>query len=368
MGSLSKKTKSSSTMNSTGTVTPNVPGFIQQPAQDFYGQVRSLLGGSGPASNPATANQVRGFNLASGLGVNSGVNQAMGATRNLLDYTPDQVEAGQLRDTDLTAYLNPHTSEVIDAAGRDFQHANELGLNALRAGTPTGAYGGSRSAISAGQLVGDNTRNFAGTIAALRQGGFDNAQRMALADITNLLSARTGNADRNLAGAGLRLGASNQLSGQALAQDENTRANMGAALGAGGIERDINAQNDPAQQRAAWLQQIAQLLGIDPRQFIGATTTQSGTQSGTQTQGPDWMQLIGQSLQAAGTAAASDARLKRDIEYAHTDGSGLRWWRYRYLWDADDAPLRLGVMAQEAPAHAVITHPSGFLMVDYGAL
>lgn len=75
--------------------------------------------------------------------------------------------------------------------------------------------------------------------------------------------------------------------------------------------------------------------------------------------------------QLGGSAIAgvpSDPRLKRDVEYSHTDSDGLRWWRYRYLWDADDAPLHTGVMATEAPPHAVSIGGSGFLMVDYGQL
>lgn len=74
-------------------------------------------------------------------------------------------------------------------------------------------------------------------------------------------------------------------------------------------------------------------------------------------------------LGAAAITKYSDPRLKRDVSYSHTDANGLRWWRYRYLWDAATAPLRLGVMATEAPAQAVHVDPhSGFLMVDYGAL
>jgi hypothetical protein len=73
-------------------------------------------------------------------------------------------------------------------------------------------------------------------------------------------------------------------------------------------------------------------------------------------------------LGGAAITRYSDARLKRDISYHHTDANGLRWWTYRYVWDADDAPLQLGVMAQEAPSEAVSSDPDGFLMVDYARL
>lgn len=72
------------------------------------------------------------------------------------------------------------------------------------------------------------------------------------------------------------------------------------------------------------------------------------------------------SLGAAGITRYSDRRLKQNIEYSHTDEKGLRWYNYDYVWGG---PRQLGVMADEAPAHAVSIDPhSGFAMVDYGAL
>lgn len=99
-------------------------------------------------------------------------------------------------------------------------------------------------------------------------------------------------------------------------------------------------QNDFANRFAQWQQQQQNQNG-----FLGALANLGGA-----------------------AIAASDRRLKRDIEYAHTDENGLRWWRYRYLWDGDDAPLRTGVMADEAPAHARIMTTSGFYAVDYAQL
>ena len=67
----------------------------------------------------------------------------------------------------------------------------------------------------------------------------------------------------------------------------------------------------------------------------------------------------------------SDYRLKRDMTLLAREDDGLGVWRYRYIWDHDDEPLRIGVMAQEAQAlrpHAVHTDPSGYLAVNYAAL
>lgn len=73
-------------------------------------------------------------------------------------------------------------------------------------------------------------------------------------------------------------------------------------------------------------------------------------------------------LGSAAMTAWSDVRLKRNIEKIGTTAHGLGVYAYEYLW----SPVRqIGVMAQEVMGvkpEAVIAHPSGYLMVDYGAL
>lgn len=68
---------------------------------------------------------------------------------------------------------------------------------------------------------------------------------------------------------------------------------------------------------------------------------------------------------AALTAAAmfSDRRLKSNIRRIGTHPSGIPW----YAYEIAGIPTE-GVMADEAPAHAVHRLPSGYLAVDYGAL
>jgi hypothetical protein len=65
----------------------------------------------------------------------------------------------------------------------------------------------------------------------------------------------------------------------------------------------------------------------------------------------------------------SDIRLKADIEPIGERG-GHNWYKFRYVWE-DPGTVHEGVMAQEViETHpdAVITHPLGFLMVDYAKL
>ena len=67
-------------------------------------------------------------------------------------------------------------------------------------------------------------------------------------------------------------------------------------------------------------------------------------------------------------AFSSDRRLKRDVQRIGAWLNGLPVYVFRYLWDAPDAPLRTGFMADEVrrlrPA-AVLMQPDGFDMVDY---
>lgn len=70
---------------------------------------------------------------------------------------------------------------------------------------------------------------------------------------------------------------------------------------------------------------------------------------------------------ATGLAMFSDIRLKDDIIFRGMDASGLRWYEYRYIWDDT---RHIGVMAHEVEhiPGVVITHPSGYKMVNYGLL
>lgn len=77
--------------------------------------------------------------------------------------------------------------------------------------------------------------------------------------------------------------------------------------------------------------------------------------------------LLGGLAQLGGAAIMySDRRLKRDAEYLGVDDRGNRLWSYNYVWDAVEAPRRVGVMADETAARIMTT--SGFFAVDYGQL
>ena len=68
---------------------------------------------------------------------------------------------------------------------------------------------------------------------------------------------------------------------------------------------------------------------------------------------------------SARTTSASDRRLKHDYGVVGETKAGTPLHVFRYKGEGKDTPLRLGVMADEAPKSAVYEHSSGFKVVDY---
>lgn len=303
MGLSSSKQKTSSKSQSTSTATPTAPGYIQQPVTDYFGQVSALAsGGTQPATLAPNANQTGAYAGAANLGTNPGFGQAANATRSLLDYAPDNVTAGQLRDTDMSAYLNPFTNEVIDRSLADLERGRQGAIsNTQGQATAVGAFGGSRHGV-ADSLTNREFFDSAGSLSAnLRNAGWNQAMDSARFDIGNRLGADTGNAERGLAGAGLRLNAAGQLGSLAGSEDANTRANLATRAALGSDERAISAENDPANARARWLLQLQELLGINPNALIGQNTNASGSGTSTTTSTPSGISQLGSLLQMGGS-------------------------------------------------------------------
>lgn len=75
---------------------------------------------------------------------------------------------------------------------------------------------------------------------------------------------------------------------------------------------------------------------------------------------------------AGGAMMFSDRRLKKDVvplDWPYEDGH--KWYSYHYVWENEEDPYHIGVMADEVEKYdpeAVVTHPSGYKMVDYSFL
>lgn len=152
--------------------------------------------------------------LASGANY---ANQAGNAFSDGAGYTPQDVTAGQLSNTDLQPYMNPFQHDVIDSTMQDLWRQEQIAGNAAGDGFQNAnAFGGDRQAV----YDAENRRNFRdqrmGLLSQLNSSNFLNAQQMATNDINRRFGADQGNQSMR---AGMK-----QWGGQGL-------ANLGQGLG-----------------------------------------------------------------------------------------------------------------------------------------
>lgn len=295
---------------------------------------------------------------------------ALAGTAGAMGYQPQQVQAGQLATTNLDPYMNPYTQQVIDAQAADVMRNAQLGLNQLDyQAQQAGAFGGSRHGIAMGELGRGALEQLGQQSAALRQAGFESAQRAAQSDIASQMQANLANQQAGLQGASQLLSASGQM---------GNLANMGFGFGR-------QTQQDLAQQGA--LQQALQQSIIDaanaqyqgfqgyPAESLGYMASALGAAPVPQTQQTTrqlgLMDYLGAGLGAYGAYMMSDRRLKQNIQKVGEFPSGQNV----YSWDWNSAANGLGlegssvgVMADETDAAFVATHPSGYSMVNYAKL
>lgn len=208
-----------------------------------------------------------------------------------------------------------------------------------------------------GQNRGQNLQ--AGTTGA---GLYDNDFSNALNSYLALAGQQNSNTGFALQGAGMLpgvydtnqqgatdligVGSSLEAYNQALIDADRERYDYGANSGRSNVE---------------WLNAIASGMGA-----LGGTAT-TNSQRPYQASNP-FLQGLGALSSVASLASVfgfSDRRLKDDAELVGVDDGGNRIWRFRYPWSDD---VQYGVMADEVDPRFVVTHPSGFQMVDYGSV
>lgn len=221
-----------------------------------------------PSTMSATGYQGRGYNATTGRAQGYGAAN-VGST----GYNAAGMQAGQLANTDLSAYKNQYESDVIsglqgDALRSQQMASNELGAQATRAG----AFGGSRHGIAEGTMAAENQRNLNNQIAGLRQSGFQNAQQMGLADIGNRMTAAQANQAAQNTASQFGASAANQaaLSNQAA---QNVARQFGA-----GAQNQMTANNLSALNAAG--QFGAQAQNVANQFTAGAANTAAANNMG----------------------------------------------------------------------------------------
>jgi hypothetical protein len=259
--------------------------------------------------------------------------------------------AGTVAGTNLGAYQNPYTQQVIDASAADTLRNAQMGLNALGTqATKAGAFGGSRHGVAMGEMGRGVAQMLGQQAAGLRSQGFLNAQQMAQQDIQNRM-----NQAQQLANLGQQSFGYGQSIQQNLAQQGTAQQALQQAL------------IDAAKGQFAGYQQA-------PVTGLGIMTQALGASPHGQTQTSQRQLGLMDYLTAGATIAGafpSDVRLKTNIKVTGKLESGLN--TYSWDWNAEGQKLTgdkssSGVIAQEVAEmfpEAVITGDHGYMMVDY---
>jgi hypothetical protein len=196
--------------------------------------------------------------------------------------------------------------------------------------------------------------------AAMRAGAFGGSRHgVAQAETERAygdIAARTA--------AGLRGDAFNQAANLFGQDQQRMMQGAAGAAGIGGIQRGQEQLGLDRRYQDFLRQYQDPFMRAQVQQGLLAAMPRGSTQTTTMRDSP--LNMLGSAVQT-GALLFSDERLKRDVEPVGKRGAH-EWYRFRYHWSDQ---VHEGVMAQEVLARqpeAVVAHPSGFLMVDYGVL
>jgi len=233
-----------------------LPAWLNQAAQENLQLANEI--GSRPYT-PYTGNLVAGFTPAqlqaqdmvrAMAGSTQGAfNQAQSGATGAMEYTPENVQAqnvtaGSIPETDISAYMNPYLSEVENRAVANAQRAlkgslADIGSKAAR----SGAFGGSRQGILEGVATAEAARNVGDLSAQLRQQGYNTAAGLAQSDINRQFEAARAN---QLAG----------MNAQQLNQAAGLTANQQRMAAAGLLGSLATREQTAAMDQATALNQV----------------------------------------------------------------------------------------------------------------
>ena len=195
-----------------------------------------------------------------------GIQGAGMGTAQGMGYTP--LSVGALSQSQLAPYMNPYTTEVIDAQQADVLRGANIGLDQLGAQAQQAkAFGGSRHGVAMSEM-GRGVGEIMGQQAAgLRQANFAQAQEAARQD-------QLANQAIDFQGAGLRLGAAGQLGdvsnlgfnmGQTVNQNLQTQGAMQQALQQAVMDAAGQKYGEYTGHPAQGLSYLNAALGVTPQ-------------------------------------------------------------------------------------------------------
>jgi len=248
---------------------------------DLYGNLGNAQKLADTPFQPYSGQQVAAFtpdqiqaqgdlaNIASSQTGSAPLNAAIGAAQGAASYIPQIIQAPQLSSTDLTPYMNPYQSDVVNTTMEQLQRQQQIADAGDQAqATAANAFGGSRSAVL--QNLNDATYNLndAQTLAGLNQSNFSQAQSAAQNDLNRQLTASQANQTAGIQGGQLNLGGADALANMGNDQLNQALTQAGALNTAGGAQQ----QNQQAQLNAAYQQwQLAQQYPLTMQQMMNQT-------------------------------------------------------------------------------------------------
>lgn len=324
------------------------------------------------AANDASARSLSGWNPAMPYAANA-ANGGLSnnpAMQSLSQYGTGNNQYAQ-------GLFQQAAGDIGNAVNAQMAGAGRFGANAAHTGAMTRGIGNAWNQIMTPVHEAERNR---GLTAAQTQGSLWNAgadRQLQGADLYGSMYAQ-GNADAARTQALLPgLYGYGQMPGQAMLDIGGMYEGQAGQY----LQADQDRYNYNANAPWQMLQQYAGMMSGLPdfsgstqtstqpgpnrlMQGLGAAATVGGLFSGG---------LFGGGLFGGGgslfrsATSFSDRRLKRDIVPLGPDAKGQPWYEFAYIWD-EPGVRHVGVMADEAPPHAVHEHPSGFLMVNYAAI
>lgn len=399
-----------------------LPAWVDAASQGNYADAAQVANNMGPTAPQQVAGQqplqnqaIDWLNQSAGMsqGAYGNALNAIGGAQNVA-YNPvslwggardvaqpqdvADVTAKGFLDRDINSYMNPYTQNVIDATDQASRRDESLSLmKNSDANRASGAYGGSRDAITNAVLQSEGVRNRAQTDAGLRSAGFTDAANRIMQDNALDLTAQTSNqnkgltlnsqritadtanqnadiakgqlnatigmhnSDQDLGAQEFNVGtAFNQANaymglGQAVGNTGNAQSLLAANLG-GQQQTQNQAVLDASMNNANAIRQnpIDQInlklaaLGMSP---YGKTTTSNSVSQGGQSSNTG-MQVLGGAMSLL-PMLFSDRNVKKDIKrIGKVEGTNLNKYEFRYKKgfmgaDMDDQPKITGLMAQD---------------------
>lgn len=307
-------------------------GYTSNAAPQLQDLIQRATGVSNTAYNPATQQQVAGFDpqqmqAFNATGAQQGawqpfVNQAQQfAQQGASGITPGQIQG----------YQNPYENQVIANLKNDFNTQNQRELqNVTGNAAARGALGNSNVEVAKSLAMERARSGQDAQIANVRQQGFNTA-----------LGAAQG--DRSAAQFGA--GAMGALGNQA---QQAGYTDIGALLASGGMQqglqqRQFDTASGNAQAESAYPFQTTQWLAslLNP-----TASTMGGSTSGVSTTpgASPWNSILGGLSSAAGAWMLSDEDAKHDIKQVGQTNDGMPIYTFKY--DGSDQ-TQMGLLAQD---------------------